>query len=291
MEYVLGQILNGVCQGAIYALMAIGYSVIAGITGMVTFTHGEVMMIGAFAAYYTFLYAGNHILLGLFFAFVASWILGVAVYKICYEKFLSAPRHISLICTVGFSMVVKNMAQIIFGANRKPMLNIIDNRIFDLGLVKINLLQIVIFAVVITLAVILSLYMSKTRGGIALRAVSQEKTAAYMVGINVKRTAMMGNCIGCGLGGVAGVLMAIYYQTCYATMGSTLSMKAFSSAVLGGMTDIRLSALGGICIGVIENFGISLSSASFRDAFAFCFLILILVIRPQGFAVKKGARP
>ena len=291
MEYVLGQILNGVCQGAIYALMAIGYSVIAGITGMLTFTHGEVMMIGAFAAYYTFLYAGNHILLGLFFAFVASWILGVAVYKICYEKFLSAPRHISLICTVGFSMVVKNMAQIIFGANRKPMLNIIDNRIFDLGLVKINLLQIVIFAVVITLAVILSLYMSKTRGGIALRAVSQEKTAAYMVGINVKRTAMMGNCIGCGLGGVAGVLMAIYYQTCYATMGSTLSMKAFSSAVLGGMTDIRLSALGGICIGVIENFGISLSSASFRDAFAFCFLILILVIRPQGFAVKKGARP
>ena len=291
LQYIVNQLINGVCQGAIYALMAIGYSVVAGITGMVTFTHGEVMMIGAFAAYYSFLYAGNNIFLGLLFSFSASWLLGIAVYKICYEKFLNAPRHIPLICTVGFSMLVKNLAQICFGANKKPMLNIIDNKVFNLGIVTINLLQLVIFSVVVVLAVLLSVYMSKTRGGIALRAVSQEKTAAYMVGINVRRTAMIGNCIGCGIGGVACMLMAIYYQTCYATMGSLLSIKAFSSSILGGMTDTRLSALGGLCIGIIENFGISFSSASFRDAFAFCFLILVLIIRPQGFAVKKGARP
>lgn len=215
----------------------------------------------------------------------------MAVYKVCYEHFFDAPRHISLICTVGFSMLIKNSAQIIFGANRMPMLNIIDNRVYQIGPVSINLLQIVILAVVIVLATVLSLFLNKTKGGIVLRAISQEKTAAYMVGINVRSTAMVGNCIGCGIGGVAGMLMAIYYQTCYATMGGTMSMKAFSSSVLGGMTDVRLSAVGGLCIGVIENLGITFSSANFRDAFAFCFLILVLIIRPQGFAVKKGARP
>ena len=291
MEYISSQLINGICQGAIYALMAIGYSVVVGVTGMVTFTHGEVMMLGAFAAYYTFLWAGNNLLLGILAAFTASWIVGMAVYKICYEHFFDAPRHISLICTVGFSMLIKNLAQILFGANRQPMLNIIDNQVYSLGPVKINLLQIVILVVVIVLATVLSLFLNKTKGGIALRAVSQEKTAAYMVGINVRSVAMTGNCIGCGIGGVAGMLMAIYYQTCYATMGGTMSMKAFSSSVLGGMTDVRLSAVGGLCIGIIENMGITFSSANFRDAFAFCFLILVLIIRPQGFAVKKGARP
>lgn len=291
MDYILNQLINGICQGAIYALMAIGYSVVVGITGMVTFTHGEVMMIGAFAAYYTFLTCGNNLLLGVLASFAASWIIGMAVYKICYERFFNAPRHISLICTVGFSMLVKNLAQIIFGANRQPVLNIIDNKVFTLGPVSINLLQIAILAIVLVLALALTLFLNKTRSGIALRAVSQEKTAAYMVGINVRSTAMIGNCVGCGLGGVAGMLMAIYYQTCYATMGGAMSMKAFSSSVLGGMTDIRLSALGGLCIGVIENLGITFSGANFRDAFAFCFLILVLIIKPEGFAVKKGARP
>lgn len=291
MEYISNQLINGICQGAIYALMAIGYSVVVGITGMVTFTHGEVMMIGAFAAYYTFLWAGNNLLLGIVAAFAASWLVGMAVYKICYEHFFDAPRHISLICTVGFSMLVKNLAQIVFGANRQPMLNIIDNQIYNLGSVRINLLQIVIMLVVVVLATSLSIFLNKTRAGIALRAVSQEKTAAYMVGINVRSTAMIGNCIGCAIGGVAGMLMAVYYQTCYATMGGTMSMKAFSSSVLGGMTDVRLSAIGGLCIGIIENLGITFASANFRDAFAFCFLILVLIIRPQGFAVKKGARP
>ncbi|MCD2492005.1 branched-chain amino acid ABC transporter permease [Lacrimispora sp. NSJ-141] len=291
MEYILNQLINGVCQGAIYALMAIGYSVVVGVTGMVTFTHGEVMMIGAFASFYIFQYAGSHIVLGLLGAFAASWILGMLVYKICYEHFFNAPRHISLICTVGFSMLVQNLAQICFGANKKPVLNIIENRVFKIGPVRISMIQVAIVVIVLALAVLLTVYFNRTRAGMALRAVSQDKSAAYLVGISVKKTAMIGNCIGCGIGGVAGMLMAIYYQTCYATMGSTMSMKAFSSSVLGGMTDVRFSALGGLCIGVIENLGITFSSASFRDAFAFCFLILVLIIRPHGFSVKKGARP
>ncbi len=291
MEYFLNQLINGLCQGAIYALMAIGYSVVVGVVGMVTFTHGEVIMIGAFASFYLFNAIGNNVLLGIVASFCASWIIGMIVYKVCYEHFFNAPRHISLICTIGISMVIKNLAQLFFGPNQMPMLDIIENTIYKIGPVQISRVQIIVVLIVIVLASILTLVFNKTRWGTALRAVSQDKTAAYMMGINVKRTAMIGNCIGCGLGGVAGMLLSIYYQTLSATMGGAYGMKAFSSSVLGGLTDIRFSALGGLCIGVIENLGITISSASFRDVFAFGFLILVLIIRPQGFASKKGARP
>ena len=291
MEYLLNQLVNGVCQGAIYAMMAIGYSIVVGVVGMVTFTHGGVIMIGAFAAYYTFEMAGNHILLGLLLSFSAAWPMGMCVYKICYERFFSAPRNISMLCTIGFSMVIKNLAQIIFGPNQKPMLNIVDNKIYKLGLVQISSIQIVVVLTVIVSAIVLSFFFNKTHWGIKLRAVSQDKTAAYMVGINVKRTAMIGNCVGCALAGVSGMLLSVYYQTLQATMGGSLGMKAFSSSVLGGLTDIRFSALGGLCLGIIENLGITFSSASFRDIFAFIFLILMLLIRPEGFASKKGGRP
>ena len=170
MEYLLNQLVNGICQGAIYAMMAIGYSVVVGVVGMVTFTHGEVIMIGAFAAYYAFEMAGNHILLGIIFSFSAAWLVGVCVYKICYEQFFNAPRNISMLCTIGFSMVVKNLAQIVFGPNQKPMLNIVDNKIYKLGVVQISTVQIVVVITVVVSATVLSFFFNKTRWGIRLRA-------------------------------------------------------------------------------------------------------------------------
>ncbi|GHV44505.1 branched-chain amino acid ABC transporter permease [Spirochaetia bacterium] len=290
MEYILNQIINGLCQGAIYALMAIGYSVVVGVVGMVTFTHGEVIMIGSFTAYYVFLLCGNNLILGFLSSFAASWILGILVYKICYERFFNAPRHISLLCTIGFSMLVKNLAQIIFGPNQKPMLDVVGNRFFVLGSVRISLVQIVIMITVVVLALTLSIIFNKTKFGVMLKAVSQDKSASYLMGINVKRVAMMGNCLGCGLGGVGGLLLGIYYQNILATMGGSMGMKAFASSVMGGLTDVRFSALGGVIIGVVENLGITFSSASFRDIFAFGFLILVLILRPQGFASKAGEK-
>ena len=147
-----------------------------------------------------------------------------------------------------------------------------------------------VIVLVVVLASALTLFFNKTKWGIALRAVSQNKDAAYLVGINVKRTAMIGNCIGSGFGGIAGILLCIYYYSVSATMGGIYSMKAFAASVLGGLVDIRFSALGGLCIGVIENLGIAISAATFRDVFAFGFLILVLLIRPQGFVSKKGVR-
>ena len=294
MEYVLNQLINGICQGAIYALMAIGYSTIVGVVGMVTFTYGEIMMIGAYGAFYIFLTCGTYILLGLLMSVACSFVLGIAVYKLCYERFFNAPRHISLLCTIGFSMLIKNLAQIVFGPETKSMLNIIPNRIFTLHLgsiaVDFRLLQIVIMLLVVFLALLLTFFFNRTRAGIALRAVSQNKDAAYLVGINVRRTALLGNCIGCGFGGIAGCLLAIYYINFQSYTFGSFSMKAFSASVLGGLVDLRMSALGGLCLGIIENLGITISSATFRDVFAFGFLILMLIIRPQGFAVKKGTR-
>lgn len=287
MDYILNQIVNGLCQGAIYALIAIGYSVVAGVTGMVTFTHGEVMMIGALASFEIFMYAGNNLFLGIVVGFAASWILGILVYKLCYERFFDAPPYISLLCTIGFSMLVKNIVQAVVGSDKKPIVEIIEIQNFHIGPVQVSNLQLIIVLTVIALAVGLSLIFKKTRWGIALRAVSKNKRAANLVGINVKRTAMLGNCIGCGLGGVAGVLLAVYYQTFYATMGGSISLKAFTSSLLGGLTDMRFSALGGLCIGLAENIGIAFSSSNYRDIFAFVFLLLVLMIRPQGFAKSR----
>lgn len=288
--YFVQQLVNGLCQGAIYALMAIGYTMIYGVVGLVTFTHGEVIMMGAFSSFYFYLAFGNNLILGLLSGFLISAIVGIVVHKICYEKFLDSPRHISLICTIGMSMFLKNMAQIVFGSEMKGMPDLFDGQFIQIGEIRINYLQLTVIGVVIFLSVVLSLFLNKTRTGMMLRAVSQDKKASALVGINVRTTTMLGNCIGCGLGGVAGVLLGLYYNSILPTMGGMAGLKAFSSAVLGGLTNIPGAAIGGICIGVLENLGIALFSSGLRDVFAFIFLVLVLVFNPQGLFAKRGSK-
>ena len=291
MDYYLSQLINGICQGSIYALMAIGYSVVVGVVGLVTFTHGEVIMLGAFASYFAFQMFGNNLIVGIVASFIASAFIGIFVYKICYERFFDAPRHISLLLTIGVSMLLRNLTQILIGPNNLPLLGVVDNKFFGFGLVGLTLVQIIVILTVVSLSFLLFLLFNKTRWGVMLRAVSQDKKATALMGINVKLTSMLGNCVGSGLGGIAGMLLAIYYQTLIATMGGSAGMKAFSSSVLGGLTDIPSAALGGLSLGIIENLGITFASASFRDIFAFIFLLLVLIIKPEGFARKQGVRP
>lgn len=288
MDYYLSQLINGICQGSIYALMAIGYSVVVGVVGLVTFTHGEVIMTGAFAAYFAFQLFGGNLLVGMVASFAASAFIGIFVYKVCYERFFDAPRHISLLLTIGVSMLLRNLTQILIGPNNLPLLNIVENRFFGMGVVGVTLVQIIVIVTVISFSLLLFLLFNRTRWGVMLRAVSQDKRAAALMGINVKATTLAGNCIGSGLGGIAGMLLAIYYQTLIATMGGSAGMKAFSASVLGGLTDVPSAALGGLSLGIIENLGITFTSASFRDIFAFIFLVLVLLIKPEGFARKHG---
>lgn len=287
--YLLQQIVNGLCQGSIYALMAIGYTMIYGVIGLVSFSYGEVVMIGGFGAYYVFLLTGN-LMYGIISGFLSSAVLGIFLYKLCYERFLEAPRHISMICTVGFSMLVKNLAQICFGSEVKPTPPVFENITYNIMGLKISNLQFIIMGVVIVFALGFSLFLSKTRTGMMLRSVSQSKKASALVGIDVKKTTLYGNCVGCALGGVAGTLLAIYYSSVVPTMGMIVGNKALSATVLGGLVSISGSAWGGLVIGVLENVGIMFIPTGLRDVISFIFLVVVLIFCPKGLFVKRRAK-
>lgn len=286
MTYLIEQLINGVCQGAIYALFAIGYTIIVGVVGLVSFTFGEVIMIGAFAALYSATLSGGNILLTIVFSFLAAGVTGVVIHKVCYEKFFESARYIPLICTIGMSMLIKNLVQILCGSETKAMPAILPTGGIHIGSYLITYVQCVVILVVVVLCITLSLFLNKTKQGVILRAVSQDRKAAAMVGIDVSRATLMGNIIGCGIGGVAGMLYALYYGSLAASMGGMATMKAFSASVLGGMVDTPASAIGGLMIGILENFGIALFSSSLRDMIAFLFLIVILLFFPRGLRLK-----
>lgn len=286
MAYFIEQLINGVCQGAIYALFAIGYTIIVGVVGLVSFTFGEVIMIGAFAALYTATLTGGNIFLTIVCSFLASGLTGIVIHKVCYERFFEAARYISLICTIGMSMLIKNMVQIICGSETKAMPEMIAQGGIRLGNYQITNVQIAVIVVVVVLCTILSFFLNKTKHGVILRAVSQDRKAAAMVGINVSQATMLGNVIGCGIGGVAGMLYALYYGSLSASMGGMATMKAFSASVLGGLVDTPASAMGGLIIGVLENFGIAILSSSLRDMIAFLFLIIVLIFFPKGLRIR-----
>ena len=267
--------------------MAIGYSMIAGVTGLVTFTYGEVIMIGAFASYYCYTLLGGSVWLGILSAFVCSGLLGILIYKVCYEHFLNAPSYICLVCTIGFSMIIKSLAQVFFGGETKGMPTVFEKKFYDLGPLRISNLQLLIFGVVIALSLLLTIYLLKTKAGMAFRSVSQDKTAAALLGIYVNRTMLLGNIVGCALGGVGGALFALYYTKVYPLMGGTIGMKAFSSAILGGLNNVAGAAGGGVIIGVCENVGLMFISTGLRDVIAFGFLIIVLLLKPQGLFGRK----
>ncbi|HYH04261.1 MAG TPA: branched-chain amino acid ABC transporter permease [Bacillota bacterium] len=283
----LQQIFNGLTQGSIYALMAIGYSIILGIIGLVTFVHGEVIMIGAFAGFFMVSFLHTNIFLALLAGFGASWILGVIIEKVCYRPFRNAPREIALIATIGLSILLRSLCQVCFGTEQKLMPDLLGNRFFTLGDIRITYIQILIILIVIVFSLLLQQFFYRTKAGIALRAVSMNKKAAALVGVNVNRTILIGNALGCALGGVSGVLLGIYYNSVHPVMGASVAMKAFTATVFGGVGSIPGAALGGILLGVFENLGVAVFSSGYRDIVSFSILIAVLLIRPQGIMGRK----
>ena len=280
-------LVNGICQGSIYALFAIGYTFIVGILQMVTFTHGEVIMVGAFTAFFIAQVCDN-IFVAIVGCFLVAALLGIIIHKVCYERFLDAPKHIALICTIGMSLLLKNCVQVFISTETKGMPDLLPTGAVTLGTIRIGYVKLAVIAIVIILCIFFSIFMTKTKAGIMLRAVSQDRKAAALVGIPVKRITMLGNAIGCGIGGVAGLLYALYYGSLSATIGGPISLKAFCSAALGGLTDIATAAGSGVLIGILENYGVTIFAASFRDVIAFALLIIVLLIKPEG--LKFGKR-
>ena len=285
--YVLQQLINGLSQGSIYALMAIGYTLIVGVVGLITFAYGEMVMIGAMSAYLFYTYVTPNFFLGLLVAFISSGIAGIFIHKVAYERFLDAPKSIALLCTVGCSLLIKNLAQIAFGSQGNAMPPAFETKPFylfgtDLYITTIHM---VVIAIVVVLAIGLSLFLYKTRVGLMLRAVSQDKMAASLVAINVKKVTLIGNIVGTGLGGIAGLLYGTYLTNVSTVFGTVVGLKAISACVLGGMTNIPGAALGALLIGILENFGIALFTSSYRDIIGFLVVFIALSFRPEGLFV------
>lgn len=285
--YVLQQLINGLSQGSIYALMAIGYTLIVGVVGLITFAYGEMVMIGAMSAYLFYTYVTPNFFLGLLVAFISSGIAGIFIHKVAYERFLDAPKSIALLCTVGCSLLIKNLAQIAFGSQGNAMPPAFETKPFylfgtDLYITTIHM---VVIAIVVVLAIGLSLFLYKTRVGLMLRAVSQDKMAASLVAINVKKVTLIGNIVGTGLGGIAGLLYGTYLTNVSTVFGTVVGLKAISACVLGGMTNIPGAALGALLIGILENFGIALFTSSYRDIIGFLVVLIALSFRPEGLFV------
>ncbi len=241
-------------------------------------------------AYYTFIYSGNFFL-SLAAGFVAGALLGFIQYKMCVERFFNSPRVISMICTVAFSLMIRSLAQNIFGEETKSMDGIFDVQSYEIfGGLYITNIQLVVIGVVIVTVAALTLFLNYTRSGTKLRAVSQDRKVSSLMGINVKRTTMIGNSLGSALGGIAGVLLGIYYATIVPTMGSTVGLKSIVATVLGGLHSIVGSAVSAVLLGVLENVGIIWISTGLRDIISFVFLVVVLLISPAGIFVKMKKR-
>ncbi|MCR4425131.1 MAG: branched-chain amino acid ABC transporter permease [Firmicutes bacterium] len=286
--FFLQQLVNGLTQGFIYSLMAIGLAMIIGIVGLVSFVNGEVIMIGAFAAFFAVTYFHANAVLALLVGFAASAILGVMLEHVCYRPFRRSSRYMALICTIGMSIFLKSLGQVVFGIEPRFVPDLLGTGFISLGDIRIAHVQIVVVAIVAGLILTLQVLLYRTRTGISLRAVAMDKDAAALVGVNVNHTVMLGNCIGCALGGVSGALIGIYYNSVHALMGASVAMKAFAAVVFGGLTSIPGAAVGGLVLGVVENLAVSFLSSGYKDIVAFLILISILLVKPSGIMGRKG---
>ena len=280
------QLINGMTQGSIYALIAIGFVIIFGTMNLVTFAHGEVYMIGAFAGYFALSVWHLPWYIALLMGMAAGWVLGFFMEKIAFKPLRSAGHMPPLLITIGLSIICKDLVMIFLGAENRPVPSIYDQTI-RIGDMQISVLQILILALACVLILILRFMIYGTKIGRAMRATAQDHEAAYAMGVNVDRVFSISFALASCLGGAAGVLVGVYYNTVYAIMGTTAGLKGFAACIFGGLTSIPGAILGGLIIGVVENLTVQFLASGYRDIVAFLVMVIVLVFRPQGLMGKK----
>jgi branched-chain amino acid transport system permease protein len=286
----LQQLINGLALGAIYALIALGYTMVYGVLRFINFAHSEVFMIGAFAGYYLARFVpaasvggGLLVLLG---AMLFCALLGVVIEKLAYRPLRGRSTLTALITAIGVSLFLQNAGQRIFGANPKSFPTLFPLHYFQLGGLVISSSQIIVFVVTVVLLFALRHVVMKTRIGTAMRALSFNPTAASLVGINNDFIISFTFALGSALAAAGGILYALNYPSIDPLMGTLPGMKAFVAAVLGGIGNIAGAAIGGVVLGLIETLVVALGGSTYRDAVAFGVLILILLLRPNGLLGK-----
>ena len=295
MEYFLQQLINGLTLGAIYGLIAIGYTMVYGIIGMINFAHGDIFMIGSFIALISFLLLGLMgitwvplaIVLVLVIAMIFTSVYGWAVERIAYRPLRGSFRLAPLISALGMSIVLQNYVQVLQGARVKPMQPVIQGG-FNLTtspdgfVVALSYMQILIIVVTLCLMVIFTLLISRTALGRQQRACEQDKTMAALIGVDVDRTISLTFVMGASLAAVAGTVYLMYYGVIDFFEGFIIGIKAFTAAVLGGIGSLPGAMLGGVSIGLIEAFWSGYFTVEYKDVAVFGILVMVLIFRPSG---------
>jgi branched-chain amino acid transport system permease protein len=286
MEF-LQQLINGLALGSVYALLALGYTMVYGIIQLINFAHGEIYMIGAFAGFYSASTLKLPLIPTLLIAMVVSALAGIIIEKIAYKPLRNSPRIALLITAIGVSLFLQNAMRLLVGSNPKPFPDLINAGSINIGPIQIEVKTILMFGVSALVVILLQFIVYKTKVGKAMRASSQDMEAASLMGINVDNTISLTFAIGSALAGIAGVLVAISYPSITPYMGAMPGLKAFVAAVLGGIGSIPGALVGGIAIGLLETFSKAYISTNFSDAIVFAILIIILLIKPSGLLGKK----
>lgn len=295
----LQQLINGLTLGSVYALVALGYTMVYGILGLINFAHGEIYMIGAYLGIVylgLFTLAGlteSHLLLSFFFVFVLSGLTcagyGVTLERIAYRPLRSAHRLSPLISAIGMSIFLQNYVMLAQGSADKVFPHLLPTAPLSEAVIPVSGIQLFIMAASVLLMGGLQFFIRRTRLGKAMRATSQDKTMASLCGIPIDQIIAVTFIIGSVLAAAAGVMVSVYYGVVNFSIGYVAGMKAFTAAVLGGIGNIPGAMLGGILLGLVESLGAAYISSEFKDGFAFLILILVLIFRPTGLlGEKKG---
>jgi branched-chain amino acid transport system permease protein len=284
---LLQQLINGITQGSLFALLAISFSLIYGVLKLVNFATGALYMMGAFAGWVVVTKITPNIFLALLGGAGMGWCLGFLIEKVAIKALRGVARIASLICTIGFSIFLNEIASILFGAETQSMPSFFGNIAFTMGNVEVVWYQIFMIVTAALILIFLQILIFKTKIGLAVRTVSLDYKTAGLMGINVDKTISFAFSLGGSTAGIAGVLAAVYYNAVGPTMGNIPGLKSFSAAVFGGLSSVPGAILGGYLLGIIENFAVQGIGAGYRDIIGFVILVVFLLVRPRGILGKK----
>lgn len=287
MQIFMQQLINGLSLGSIYALLALGYTMIYGIIKIIHFAHGDVYMLGAFFGYYTINVWHFNFIMALFGSMIFCALVGMLIEFVAYRPLRHSSRIAVLITAIGVSYFLENGMSVLFSGDTRDFPQVIKQVNYEWFGIRITNIQLLIFATTIILMIILQLIVKKTKMGRAMRAAAADPVAAELMGININGTISFVFAIGSAMAGAAGVLIGLYYNTIEPTMGLTPGIKAFVAAVVGGVGSIPGAAVGAVIIGCLESLMQAIGFSAFKDAAVYVVLIIVLLFLPAGLFGNK----